>query len=150
MKNWRRLIYLKLARRLSRGTNGTPVPSIISATTNIKGDISSEAIVHVDGRVDGNIQCDELIIGIRGMVNGNVVANSLQLFGTLNGTASVETLFIAKTAKMLGDATHNSIAIEPGAYIDGHCIRKECATEVDQPQAEVTSIDSVRKNKNVG
>jgi len=123
MKKLKRLIYLKLARRLNRGANG-PVPSIISRSTKINGDITSDSLVHIDGTVDGDVTCEELIIGTRGVVNGTAKAKSMQLFGTLNGSAFVDTLFIAKTAKMTGDATHDSIAIEPGAYIDGRCIRK--------------------------
>ncbi len=123
MKKLKRLIYLKLARRLNRNANG-PVPSIISRSTKIQGNIISDSLVHIDGVVDGDVNCEELIIGIRGAVNGAVSAKSMQLFGTLTGSAQVDNLFIAKTAKMIGDASHDTIAIEPGAYIDGRCIRK--------------------------
>jgi len=133
MKKLKRLIYLKLARRLNRNANG-PVRSIISRSTKIRGDITSDSIVHIDGTVDGDVNCEELIIGIRGTVNGAINAKSMQLFGTLNGSAFVDTLLIAKTAKMTGDATHTSIAIEPGAYIDGRCIRK---TDQQMPELKV-------------
>ena len=39
MKKIKRLVYLKLARRLSRGSAGAPVPSIISENTKVQGDI---------------------------------------------------------------------------------------------------------------
>ena len=35
MKKLKRLIYLKLARRLSKSTTGAPVPSIVSENTKI-------------------------------------------------------------------------------------------------------------------
>ena len=144
MKNLKRLIYLKLARRLSRGSNGVPVPSIISENTKLNGDIISEAIVHVDGHVEGDISCDELIIGVKGSVIGSVNANSLQLFGTLNGKAAVDNLFIAKSAHMIGDATHNTIAIEPGAYIDGHCIRAGAPIPAEQGKPDLMLVDASR------
>ncbi len=63
------------------------------------------------------------MIGVKGNILGTVKAQSMFLYGTLQGKAVADSLFIAKTAKLIGDATHNTIAIEPGAYIDGHCIR---------------------------
>ena len=47
MKKIKRLVYLKLARRLSRGSAGAPVPSIISENTKVQGDIISDGIVHI-------------------------------------------------------------------------------------------------------
>ena len=123
MKKLKRLLYVKLARRLSRSTTGAPVPSIVSENTRLRGDIISDGIIHVDGSVEGDISCEELIIGIKGSVSGSVHATNIQLYGVLNGKASADNLFIAKSAKLIGDATHNTIAIEPGAYIDGHCMR---------------------------
>lgn len=122
MKNFKRMLYLKIARRMSRsGSDNVPVPSIISNNTKIVGDISSSGVLHIDGKVEGDILCEELIIGVKGLVCGSITANSLQIYGVLQGKAKVDSLFIAKTAKLIGDASHASIAIEPGAYIDGHC-----------------------------
>ena len=123
MKNLKRLIYLKFARSLNKNTSDVPVPTIISENTRVSGDIVSSAVLHVDGRVEGDISCEELVVGVKGYVEGSVTANSLQLHGVLNGKASAEKIFIAKSAKLIGDVTHSSIAIEPGAYIDGRCVR---------------------------
>lgn len=122
MKNFKRMLYLKFARKMSKsGSENVPVPSIISNNTKIVGDISSSGILHIDGRVEGDILCEELVIGIKGTIIGSITANNLQIYGVLQGKAKVDSLFIAKTAKLIGDASHSSIAIEPGAYIDGHC-----------------------------
>ena len=145
MKKLKRLIYIKLARRLSRSTTGAPVPSIISENTQVNGDIISDGIIHVDGEVNGDISCDELVIGVKGSVNGYVNANNLQLFGTLKGQSLVDTLFIAKGAKMMGDATHNSIAIEPGAYIDGRCMRASAAIPAEQAKPDLMLVDASKE-----
>ncbi|MBE6452803.1 MAG: polymer-forming cytoskeletal protein [Alphaproteobacteria bacterium] len=141
MKKLKRLLYIKLARRLSRSTTGAPVPSIISENARLKGDIISDGIIHVDGHVEGDISCDELIIGIKGSVLGAVNANSLHLYGSLNGRAAVDNLFIAKSAKLIGDASHNTIAIEPGAYIDGHCLRQGAPIPAEQGKPDLLLTD---------
>ncbi len=145
MKKLKRLIYLKLARRLSKSTTGAPVPTIVSENTKITGDIMSDGIIHVDGSVEGDISCDELIIGVKGSVVGAVTANSLQLYGSLKGKALTDNLFVAKSAKLLGDAVHNTIAIEPGAYIDGHCIRQGGPIPAEAPKPDLMLVDKRKK-----
>ncbi len=145
MKKLKRLIYLKLARRLSKSTTGAPVPTIVSENTKITGDIMSDGIIHVDGAVEGDISCDELIIGVKGSVVGAVTANSLQLYGALKGKAVTDNLFVAKSAKLLGDAIHNTIAIEPGAYIDGHCIRQGGPIPAEAAKPDLMLVDKSKK-----
>lgn len=147
MKRLKRLIYLKLARRLSKSTTGAPVPSIVSENTKVKGDIVSDGIIHVDGQVEGDIACDELVIGVKGSVAGAVTANNLQLYGALKGKALVDNLFVAKSAKLLGDAVHNTIAIEPGAYIDGHCIRQGGPIPAEAAKPDLMLVDKTKKTK---
>ena len=147
MKKLKRLIYLKLARRLSKSTTGAPVPSIVSENTKLTGNLSSEGIVHIDGQVKGDVSCEELIIGIKGSVNGSVTAKNLQLYGSLKGKAMVDNLFVAKSAKLLGDATHNTIAIEPGAYIDGHCLRQGTAALVVEEPPALRLVEKRKKTK---
>ena len=136
MKKLKRLLYVKLARRLSRSNTGAPVPTIVSENSRIVGDIISDGIIHIDGQVEGDVSCDELIIGVKGMISGSIKTSNLQLFGTLKGKAEAANLFIAKSAKLIGDATHNTIAIEPGAYIDSRCLRKTTITAITQPKID--------------
>ena len=121
----RKMLYLKFARRMSRNKQSIPVPIIISDNTKLEGTINSTGIVHIDGSFKGTINCEELVIGIRGKLEGEIKAEKLYVYGELLGKAVVDSLFIAGSAKLKGDVTHSSIAIEPGAYIDGRCIRKE-------------------------
>ena len=135
MKKFRRMLYLKIAR-MGRGSN-TPVPSIVSFGTKIKGNILGGDVIHIDGRLEGNVVCEELIIGVKGVIVGQVKAKSLSLYGTLQGSAEAENIFIASGAHLTGDAVHKSIAIEPGAYIEGRCVRVQKA-ESRQELKEVT------------
>lgn len=145
MKKLRKMLYLKFARKFNRNAEALPVPSIISQNTKVTGDIISDGIIHVDGHVEGDISCEELVIGIKGSVFGKVTTNHLHLYGVLQGQAVVDQLFIAKTAKLLGDAVHNSIAIEPGAYIDGHCIRTGAPIPAEQSKPDLLITDRSSK-----
>ena len=123
MKKLKKMLYLKMARAFGNTKRSHQVPTIIGETTKVIGDIKSNGILHVDGSIEGDINCEELVIGVKGNITGTVKAQSMYLYGTLQGKAFADSLYIAKTARIIGDVTHNTIAIEPGAYIDGHCIR---------------------------
>lgn len=146
LKKFKRLLYLKFARKLNN-TQSVPVPSIISENTKVNGDIISNGIIHIDGKVEGDITCDELVIGLKGTIVGSVNVNNLHLYGVLQGKANVDKLFVAKSAKLIGDATHNSIAIEPGAYIDGHCIRSGGPIPAEQSKPDLMLTDSHSRSK---
>ena len=130
MKRLRRTIYLKVARFLGRGKNGNSVPTIVADNTVLNGNISSTGTLHVDGNIDGDVTCDELIIGVKGTITGTVKAQNMFLYGSLQGEAIVDSLFIAQSARLIGDISHKTIAIEPGAYIEGRCIRNKSALAV--------------------
>jgi cytoskeletal protein CcmA (bactofilin family) len=123
MRKFRRILYLKLAR-LIRGEKNI-VPCIISAGTKITGNIIDGDVIHIDGKLEGDIACNDLVIGATGSVRGNVRARNLEIYGELNGSLKAESLFIAQTAKFFGDANYKTIAIEPGAVLVGQCNRTE-------------------------
>lgn len=119
MRKLRRVMFLKFAR-LIRGEKSV-VPCIISIGTKVSGNIVEGDVIHIDGKLEGDVSCKELVIGASGTVNGNVEAKSLELYGELNGKIKVENLFIAGTATFIGDSVYKTIAIEPGAVLVGNC-----------------------------
>ena len=99
------------------------VPSIVSADLSIKGDLESAGEIQVDGVVNGDIRCKALIVGVKGSVVGEVVAQTVRMHGAVKGMIRAKSVFLASTARMSGDVEHESLAIEPGAYMEGHCKR---------------------------
>ena len=144
MTKLKRMLFLKFARKFNKSDNQVQVPTIISENTVIKGDIVSDGIIHVDGNIEGDISCTELVIGVKGSVTGSIIVQNMHLYGTLRGKAVADNLFVSKTAKLIGDAKHNSIAIEPGAYIDGHCMRAGAPIPAEQGKADLMLVDKTK------
>jgi len=109
-------------------------PSIISADLHIVGDINGDGELHVDGRVDGNIRCENLTIGKTGQIQGKIVATTLRLLGKITGTVRARTVSMAKTAHMIGDVAHEQIDVEAGALVDG--LYKHLAPEDFEQRAQ--------------
>ncbi|KZB50950.1 bactofilin family protein [Thalassospira xiamenensis] len=103
--------------------------SIINSDLRVTGDLISESDVQVDGFVNGDIRTRNLTIGQHGEVRGEIVAEKVRICGSVTGQVRARDVSLAETARMLGDILHESLSIEPGAHIEGHCRRIEGAVE---------------------
>lgn len=103
----------------SRGGAKRAMFSVIGPDIVITGNVAATADLHIDGRIDGDVQCGNLIQGADGRIKGAVVAESARLAGTIEGSVSVRQLTIERAARITGDVEYETIAIETGASIDG-------------------------------
>ena len=120
------------------------VPTIISEGTTVDGNIVCDGIVQVDGTVKGDINCDNLFIGQDGYVKGAVNASEIELYGKLKGKVLVGKIFISKTATLVGDVSHESLAIEPGAHIEGHCRMVNEPIRAEQGKEDLLLTDETK------
>jgi len=103
--------------------------SVINADLRVTGDLISESDVQVDGSVNGDIRTRTLTIGQSGEVRGEIVAEKIRICGTVIGQVRAKDVSLSDTARMIGDILHESLSIEPGAHIEGHCRRIESAAD---------------------
>ena len=101
-----------------QGLNQTS-PSIIGANCSLAGDITSDSEVHVDGKVVGDVRCVTLVIGEKGSVTGEIDAETVRVLGSVAGQITAKAVELAKTARIVGDITHDTLAVEAGAYVEG-------------------------------
>jgi cytoskeletal protein CcmA (bactofilin family) len=62
--------------------------------------------------------------------------------GTVDGAVKAKSVVMAKTARVIGDIIHDSLAIEAGAFIEGNIKRLEGAgrtSTVSSPSTSTTS-----------
>lgn len=128
----------------AKATSG--VPSIISSDLRIEGDLFSDGDVQVDGEVVGNISSRTLTLGEQSVVNGSISADTVRICGRVEGAVKASTVVMTKTSKVSGDIFHDSLAIEAGAFIDGHCKRMES----DASETLRTASSAARKPSNGG
>jgi cytoskeletal protein CcmA (bactofilin family) len=98
-------------------------PSILSADLTVTGSIVSDGEVQLDGTVEGDVRAGSLTIGEEATVNGEVVCETVVIRGRVKGSVRARQVQLAATARVEGDVIHASLAIESGAYFDGHCKR---------------------------
>ena len=104
-------------------------PSLLSADLTIIGDLDSSGEVQIDGNLTGDIRVDVLTLGISANVVGEVFANSVRIHGKITGQINAKSVSLAKTAYVKGDILHEKLAIEDGAYLEGHCRRTKTTSD---------------------
>ena len=95
------------------------VPSITSADLNIVGDLKCTGDIQIDGKIEGLIKGGLIIVGEGAKVERSIVAETVRIFGTVNGRIRAKTVHLDKTGKVIGDIAHEILAIEAGAYFEG-------------------------------
>lgn len=91
--------------------------------TVIKGTITVEGDLRLDGTTEGDVFCKgKMIIGPKGLVKGNVNCVGAVLHGRLEGDIHVlEDLVLKSSCSMQGDIYTCKLEIEPQAKFNGVC-----------------------------
>ena len=102
--------------------NPNCVPSIISPDLKIVGDLKSDGEIQIDGAVKGDIKAAMLTVGEQGKIDGSTVAETVRIFGTVNGRVQAKTVHLEKSARVMAEITHETLTIETGAYFEGNLL----------------------------
>jgi cytoskeletal protein CcmA (bactofilin family) len=97
--------------------------SIIAAGTTLKGDISSNGDIRIDGTLHGNIQSTaKIVIGANGVVEGDIAGQQADIMGKINGTIKVKELLQLKGgSNVTGNIHAAKLQIETSANFNGQC-----------------------------
>ena len=114
--------------------------TLISAGTTIKGDLSSNSDLRIDGTVIGNINSSaKIVIGNSGVVEGDIFGNNADIVGKTSGTIKVkELLQLRGECVVNGNIYAGKLQVEPSATFNGQCHMG--ANVVDISSNEVASL----------
>lgn len=94
-------------------------PSVIAADLNVLGNIISDGVLDIDGKVHGNIRCHTVSLRPNGRVQGDIHAEIVHVHGAVEGVIKARAVMLYATAKVVGTIMHESLSIEDGAFVDG-------------------------------
>lgn len=97
--------------------------SLIGAGTSLKGDITSNGDLRIDGVLTGNIHCTaKVVIGANGVVEGDINGAQADIMGKVSGTIKVKDLLQLKGGSVVnGNLQAAKLQIEPTASFNGEC-----------------------------
>src|SRR5687767_12058450 len=112
----------------SEGSGDTTAPtpggaSLIASGTTLKGDITSNGDIRIDGTLIGNMHCSaKVIIGANGVVEGDISGQQADIMGKVTGTIKVKELLQLKGGSVVnGNLYAGKLQIEPSANFNGQC-----------------------------
>ena len=94
----------------------------LGASLHVKGEISGNEDLLIDGSVEGLVQLDErkLTVGATAKVTADIIAREVVVYGTVKGNLRAkDRIEIKKDGSVIGDLTTSRISIEDGAYFKG-------------------------------
>ncbi|HOA37079.1 MAG TPA: polymer-forming cytoskeletal protein [Flavihumibacter sp.] len=104
-------------------TNSGTSTSLIGNGTTLKGDISSNGDMRIDGTLIGNINSTaKVVIGANGVVEGDIIGAQADIMGKVTGTIKVKELLQLKASGIVNGNIHaGKLQIEPAATFNGAC-----------------------------
>ncbi|MBE7173319.1 MAG: polymer-forming cytoskeletal protein [Williamsia sp.] len=106
----------------SNGSSSSSTSLIMSGTT-IKGDISSNSDLKIDGTLTGNITSSaKVIVGPSGFIEGDITGQQADISGKVTGTIRVTDLLQLKGNCIVnGNIYAGKLQVEPSANFNGSC-----------------------------
>lgn len=96
--------------------------NFIGAGTTVKGKISTNDDVRIDGKVEGDINTKtKVIVGDNGKVIGEIQANSATISGNIDGSVvTKESITLMKNSQVTGNVSTKNLVVETGAFVNGN------------------------------
>jgi cytoskeletal protein CcmA (bactofilin family) len=115
---------MKLSFSRNGSTPDAPAPagySVLDAQMFVRGDLTTEGTIRIDGRLEGNItRSDIVVIGAKASVVGNILAREVVVGGSVAGNITAESrVELDSAAVVVGDIIAGSILTHEGAQIRG-------------------------------
>ncbi len=122
------------------------VETVLGKTTVLKGELSSDGSIRIDGVFEGCVKSQgDIFIGPGGKIRADLVARNVTISGSVTGNVSVEEkLELLVGATLIGDIKVKKLVIEEGAEFKGASeARKEA--EIDLPTSPLPEQTKSKK-----
>lgn len=118
------------------GATADRVMARLGSSLHVKGEISGNEDLYIDGTVEGLVHLDEgkLTVGATAKLTADVIAGEVIVYGSVKGNVRAKgKIEIKKDGSVNGDLTTAQIIIEDGAYFKGSIeIEKSAEKEGDK------------------
>jgi cytoskeletal protein CcmA (bactofilin family) len=113
--------------------------TVVGKETVIRGDVLFGGGLHLDGRIEGNVLCNDedhqatLTVSEEGYIRGDVRVSNVMLNGTVHGDVfAAERVELAEQARVTGKVHYRLLEMAMGAEVNGELVR------IEEPKPETT------------
>ena len=96
--------------------------TVIGANTIVKGDLSGEGSLRIDGKFEGTVDLpsSDVTVGETGQVTVDITAKVVTIEGYVKGEINgVERVIISKTGRIHGNISSPRVVLEDGGQLSG-------------------------------
>ena len=111
--------------------------SSIGAGMTIVGQVVSDSVVKIFGRMEGELRAPIVLISNAAQFEGSIVAEELTIRGHVKGTIHAIRVKLDSTAVVHGDIFHRSLSIVENAQFEGSSRRHEHPTDTSPGIQEI-------------
>jgi cytoskeletal protein CcmA (bactofilin family) len=113
-----------LFNKNKKNVNGKVVDTLVGAETSMTGELNSKGIIRIEGSFKGKIVTENnVIIGEKATVSGDVICLNASISGKLEGNIEVEKkLDVFSSGSVFGDIIVGRLMMEDGALFIGNCL----------------------------
>ena len=97
--------------------------TVVGAESSFQGNLRSKGSVRIDGKIEGGVSAEGVIIGERGEVQGDISARTVVVGGKITGNIhATESLELLTKSQVFGDLHAPQLLIAEGAVFEGSCL----------------------------
>src|SRR5258708_39889258 len=97
--------------------------TMIGAESSFQGTLRSKGSVRIDGKIEGGVAAEGVILGERGEVQGDISARTIVVGGKVTGNIhATESLELLAKSQVFGDLHAPQLLIAEGAIFEGSCV----------------------------
>jgi cytoskeletal protein CcmA (bactofilin family) len=105
----------------------------------MNGTLVSTGDIQIDGKIEGDIRTTSLTVGDKAFIHGEIVADEVIVRGKVMGTIRARRVQLASTCHVEGNILHEALAVEAGAFFEGHCRHSADPLNEQAPAMDVRS-----------
>ena len=136
---------------MAKGGSSSGSFSVLGADVTITGNISATTELHIDGTVEGDIDCASLVQGDGSQITGEVTAETARLAGRVDGSIHARELVILRSATINGDVHYEALTVEQGASVQGRFAPREAGSaSASSSQSSAQSESSSESTSSAG
>ncbi|MCI5166845.1 MAG: polymer-forming cytoskeletal protein [Candidatus Electrothrix sp. GM3_4] len=127
-----------------------PIASVLAKEMAITGEINFKGKARFDGKVEGNITGEYLILSDTAQVTGNIEVTTLVCHGKVEGNVIAEVVTAHATSEIHGILKSQNLTVESGASLEGEIhssSRKQGASNSPSQKTNNETKESAGKNE---
>ena len=95
--------------------------NVLASGIEIIGSIRFQNDMHIDGKIDGEIQSEsgKVTIGEMADIKGNIQAGEVHIYGHIEGNVRSNRCHLSEHAVISGDITTGVLSMDEGARLSG-------------------------------